>query len=324
MLALAPAAPIVSAVARRILLLITDLEIGGTPTVVREVGTRLHEPERGVHVEVACLAEWGPVADQISAAGVTVTALDARGGRELLRTTRRLRELVREHRIDTVFSFLVHANVVAALASRKLGGVRFLQSIQTIQPRPRWHWLAQRWAQRHAERIVVPSSAIVNAAAKRSGIAPSKFVVIPNAVDASAFPRVEVFAGPRIRAGYLGRLDPAKNPGMLIRAFEYACMEEAELHYFGDGPQRASLDRTDAWWKLNMPEVAGRVFFHGAVQRPQDALARMDILWMPSHVEGFGLVLIEAMACGLPVIACKAHGPAAIVAGWKDRLAHAA
>ena len=293
--------------ARRILLLITDLEIGGTPTVVRELATRLHDPATGVHVEVACLAKWGPVADLIKAAGVTVTALNARAGRELLRTTRRLRELVREHRIDTVFSFLVHSNVVAALASRKLRGVRFLQSIQTIQPRPRWHWLAQRWAQRHAERIVVPSGAIVNAAAKRSGIAPSKFVVIPNAVDPNAFPRVEVFAGPRVRAGYLGRLDPAKNPGMLIRAFEYACVEEAELHYFGDGPER-SLDRADAWWKSNSPEVVGRVFFHGAVPRPQDALALMDVLWMPSHVEGFGLVLIEAMASGVPVVATAAGG----------------
>jgi len=67
------------------------------------------------------LAEWGPVADQIKAAGVTVTALNARGRRELLRTTRRLRELVREHRIDTVFSFpfpgraFVETNYIANL-----------------------------------------------------------------------------------------------------------------------------------------------------------------------------------------------------------------
>jgi len=119
-------------VARRILLLITDLEIGGTPTVVRELATRLHDPATGVHVEVACLAKWGPVADLIKAAGVTVTALNARGSRELFRTTSRLRELAREHRIDTVFSFLVHANFIAARASRKLPGVRFLQSIQTV------------------------------------------------------------------------------------------------------------------------------------------------------------------------------------------------
>jgi hypothetical protein len=49
---------------RRILLLITDLEIGGTPSVVRELAIRLHDPPRVV-VDVACLSAWGPTADQI-------------------------------------------------------------------------------------------------------------------------------------------------------------------------------------------------------------------------------------------------------------------
>src|SRR4051812_48473594 len=105
---------------RRILLLITDLQIGGTPTVVRELATRLNDPAGGVHVEVACLSKWGPVADQIRDAGVTVTALDATRSSQLPAVVGRLRRLVREHSIDTVFSFLFHANAVAALASRRL------------------------------------------------------------------------------------------------------------------------------------------------------------------------------------------------------------
>jgi glycosyltransferase involved in cell wall biosynthesis len=299
---------------RRILLLITDLEIGGTPTVVRELALRLREPSR-VEVEVACLKGWRPVADQLREAGVTVTAFGARRARELPSMAKRLRALVRERRIDTVFSFLVHANVVAALAASKLPGVRFLQSIQTVQRRPRWHWWAQRWAHRRAGRIVVPSTAIVTAAAARSGIPASKCVVIPNAVDLADFPRVEVFSGPVLRAGYLGRLDPAKSPELLLNSLQFACMEGAELHYFGDGPARAAIESGAV--KMGL---ADRVHFHGVVQRPQEALAQMDVLWLPSTVEGFGLVLIEAMASGVPVVACATGGVMDIVTDEQNGL----
>jgi glycosyltransferase involved in cell wall biosynthesis len=67
---------------------------------------------------------------------------------------------------------------------------------------------------------------------------------------------------------------------------------------------------------------AKRVFLAGwrpHEQLPQ-ALNSSDLLVLPSVAEAFGLALIEAMACGLPVIACAAHGPAEIVrdgqSGW--------
>jgi glycosyltransferase involved in cell wall biosynthesis len=292
---------------RRILLLITDLEIGGTPTVVRELATRLRAPPEA-EIEVACLKGWGPVADQIRSAGIEVTAFGARRAWQLPSVVRRLRRLVRERGINTVFSFLVHANAVAALASRKLPGVRFIQSIQTIQPRPRWHWWVQRWAAQRAERIVVPSNAIV-AFACRHDMERARFVAIPNAVDCNAFDSVEVFRGPKIRAGYLGRLDRAKNPAILIRALEFAAIDEAELHYFGDGPERRVLEAVAMG-------LEHRVQLRGAVVRPQEALKHMDVLWLPSCVEGFGLVVIEAMASGVPVVACAAGGVLDVV---KDR-----
>src|SRR5207237_866450 len=87
------------------------MAIGG-----RGLARRLQAPPEG-GVEGAGLAKWGPVADQIKAAGLPVTSLDARGPRHLPRVVRRLRTLVRERGVDTVFSFLVHANFVAALVS---------------------------------------------------------------------------------------------------------------------------------------------------------------------------------------------------------------
>ena len=118
---------------KRILLLITDLEIGGTPTVVRELAVRLRE-SGDMHVEVACLSKWGPVADQLRDAGVTVTALGASGARDIVSSVMRLVRLVHEHRIDTLFSFLMHANVVAAIVKVLTPKLRNIQAIQTTQP----------------------------------------------------------------------------------------------------------------------------------------------------------------------------------------------
>ncbi|MGH7215300.1 MAG: glycosyltransferase [Tepidisphaeraceae bacterium] len=300
---------------RRILLLITDLEIGGTPTVVRELAIRL---TRGTdaHVEVACLAKWGPVATQLREAGIAVHAIGASGPLDLVRVTRDLVRFIHERRFDTVFSFLVHANTIAALASRFCRDVRFQQSIQTTQPKPRWHWKLQAIAHHAAERVVVPSMSAGRAARAWADVPAGKLVVIPNAVDADAFARSPVPAlDPRpYPVGFIGRLDPVKRVPMLIEALagRAARRGDVHLHIFGDGPERPLVEgaiaglRAESW-----------VTMHGAVPRPQEALSRVGLLVLPSSAEGFGLVLIEAMAAGVPVVAAG-------VAGVRDVVRHGA
>src|SRR5580693_8968176 len=119
----------------RLLLVITDLEIGGTPTVVRELSTRL-TVGGAAHVEVASLAPWGPVASQIVSRGITVHALGAKGPRDLPGVIWKLRKLIVERQFSVVFSFLMHANAVAAACRVFTPGLRWIQSIQTTQPWP--------------------------------------------------------------------------------------------------------------------------------------------------------------------------------------------
>ncbi len=286
---------------RRILLLITDLEIGGTPTVVRELATRLHEPGK-VEVQVACLKSRGPVADQIEAAGVRVTTFDARSSLHLPSTVRRLRELVTQQSIDTVFSFLVHANAVASIAARKLPGVRFVQSIQTTQPYPRWHWIVQKWTQGAADKVVVPSPSAARVAYEWSDVPTEKITIIPNAVDVNPARLPQRRDDGNVHIGFLGRLDPVKRIPDLIDAMSLLDPRFV-LDVFGDGAQRASIQRI-----IRDKGLAERVRLHGVSAQPQVAISGMHVLVLPSEAEGFGLVLIEAMAQGVPVVATDVDG----------------
>jgi glycosyltransferase involved in cell wall biosynthesis len=287
----------------RILLLVTDLKIGGTPTVVRELAVRLapHVRAGGADVQVASLASRGPVSEEISAAGITVHALDARGPHDA-RVVARLHKLIAREKIDTVFSFLVHANAAAAAVSLLARNVRFIQSIQTTQPEPKWHWKVQKMAGRAAEKIVVPSPSVASVARKWCDVPEKKIVVIPNAIEPREFeglerPRDEV----QFPIGFLGRLDPIKRIGDLVKAMRN--VPRGHLHIFGEGPERGEIEHTVIQLGLKT-----RVTLYGAVQRPQEALSKIRLLVLPSAAEGFGLVLIEAMAAGIPVVAADVMG----------------
>ena len=317
------------ATARRILLLITDLQIGGTPTIVRELAVRLNSPPQVV-VEVACLGGRGPVVEQLEAAGIHVVPLGAPGSGDF-RVIARLARLIRDRGYDTVFSFLMHANAVAAAASVGCPGVRFLQSIQTTQPHPRWHWRVQSLAHHAADRIVVPSESVAWAAEHWSDVPRAKLDVIANAVDAGAVieemhgrddratgeaqrgtavsavleeqhGRDARATGEAIPIGFIGRLDPIKRIGDLIDA-AHLLDSRIAVHLFGEGRERGRIEE-----QVRRLSLQSRVFLHGAVDRPQEALRKIDLLVLPSAAEGFGLVLIEAMAAGVPVVATNVPG----------------
>ncbi len=289
----------VQTVGTRALFLVTDLEIGGTPRVVRDLAIRLRGPD--LSTAVACVAPWGPVAGELVLAGVRVIELGATSSFQLPRV---VKDLVGHARgFDVVFSFLVHANTVAAIASGFRREVRFLQSIQTTQAQPRWHWHLQGLIERAADKIVVPSASVAGVARRWSHIEPHRIAVIQNAIDVTSFERLGLtpFRAPVTRVGFIGRLDPIKRVPDLVEAV--GRLENAELHLFGQGEDRGRIEES-----IRRHRVADRSTLHGAIATPHEALRQIDVLVLPSDAEGFGLVLIEAMAAGIPVIATDVPG----------------
>lgn len=298
---------------RRLLFAITDLELGGTPTVVKELAIRLSQY---ASIEVTCLKPAGPVGDELTSRGVPVHSLGVQRVSELRFAIRKMMELVNGGQFDTLFSFLVHANFVASRVRTAIPTLRCFQSIQTTQPRPRWHWWLQSQIHRAAERIVVPSESVANRAVERSGVPRERIVVISNAVDAERFAavdRVEARDG-LFRVGFVGRLDPVKNVPDLITAL-CSLPRHVRPEIFGDGAMRPTLSALIARTGLQ-----DRVTLHGATTDPRPAYAQMDVLVLPSSAEGFGVVLIEAMASRVPVIGTDVDGIRDVISAEQNGL----
>lgn len=279
--------------------LVTDLEIGGTPRVVRDLAIRLRSSD--IFTSVACLAPWGPVAGELLEAGVRVTELGATSSLHLPRAVRDVVRLARQ--VDVVFSLLIHANTVASIASAFKHDVRFIQSIQTTQPTPRWHWYLQGLIERGAEKIVVPSESVAIVAGQWSHIARDRIEVIPNAIDVDNFSRMNLqpFGQPWTRVGFIGRLDPVKRVPDLVEAV--SLLERAELHIYGIGEHESQIRSA-----IHRFDINPRATLHGETKSAHEALRQIDTLVLPSDAEGFGLVLIEAMAAGIPVVATDVGG----------------
>ena len=81
----------------------------------------------------------------------------------------------------------------------------------------------------------------------------------------------------------------------------------------GDGP-----DRPKAEWLANTHDIAGDVLFVGKQNDMSELLAVSDILLLPSELESFGLVALEAMACEVPVIATRVGGIPEVVRDGVD------
>ena len=124
--------------------------------------------------------------------------------------------------------------------------------------------------------------------------------------DAEA--RVKVRSALRISDGdivflFLGRLN--RDKGVLDLAAAFSGIDNSEAHLLVIGPDEERMG-------LQMLQLAGgnagRVHFVGFAAKPEEYLAAADVLCLPSYREGFGNVVIEAAAVGIPAIGSRIYG----------------
>ncbi|MEP6808643.1 MAG: glycosyltransferase [Chthoniobacterales bacterium] len=234
-------------------------------------------------------------------------------------------KFLRAARPDAVYSAPEFANLLIAVALVMAGSsARFFPSFHAAASLPserlgaRLAVLMSRLVAYRATKAVAVSRGVGRDIAAR-GISLTKIAVIGNPValptssEQISLDHVSALAdmgnGPVIVSA--GRLVAVKDHRTLLAAFaELRRHRPARLVIFGEGPLRAALIAYAA--EL---DIQGSVLFPGYVNDPACCFAVADVFVLSSTSEGFGNVLVEAMAAGVPVVSTDApHGPREILA----------
>ncbi|HSL52672.1 MAG TPA: glycosyltransferase family 4 protein [Candidatus Deferrimicrobiaceae bacterium] len=300
----------------RVLELLVSTDLGGGPAHVRDLVAGLAGDEFQFTVAGP---PGGAYEGEFTALGARFVSV--RSDRLSPAVLRRVVRLIREHRIEIVHSHGKGAGLYGRIAAR-LTGAAAIHTFHGIHYRsyPRLYLTVERYLARHGYAVVHVSASQAREA-QALGLAPAgRSRLVVNGVDAARV-RAAIAREPLSRAalgldpgalvlGTVARFDPVKGLDVLLRAFAQvlARRPNAQLLLVGDGPEAARL--RDLAGALGL---AGRAVFAGPVKDAARGLPALDLYVSASHREGLPLALLEAMVCGLPVLATRVPGHVDVV-----------
>jgi glycosyltransferase involved in cell wall biosynthesis len=309
---------------KRIAIYIPSLRGGGAERVMVMLANAFISYGYSVDL-VLCEAEGSYIKD----VSVEVTIIDL-GSQRVTTSLPGLIRYLRRAKPSALLSAMVHANIIAVLATYMARtDTRLVVSehntlkslLETV------HWLrrekifpfAMRLIYPQADGIVAVSKGVADELAVITNISCEKIDVIYNpviinqpithhAINKTIHSWFEADQPPVILSA--GRLTRQKDFTTLIYAFaELLTKYQARLVILGEGEQRNALEQLIQ--KLN---ISGKILLPGFVNNPREWMQCSSLFALSSSWEGFGNVIVEAMACGLPIVSTDCpSGPAEIL-----------
>lgn len=305
-------------------LFVPSLTVGGAQRVTTTVANGL--AERGYEVDLLLSYNRGELAatvtEQVRVVDLETPQLPVIG---IGASVPALRSYLGRAEPDVLFSAMTYATVVVLAAAFRLDvdthlvGVEHTRFGRNLTVKERLvSTLAARWY-RSIDHVLAVSQGVADAVVERTRIDPERVSVQYNPVEVADIQRLseEPVDHPWLDGDHevvlsAGRLDSPKDYGTLVRAF--AAVDErrpdTRLVIAGTGPERDDL--------LELAESLGigdRLSLPGYVENPYRYMQRASVFALSSRYEGLPTVLIEALACGCPVVSTDCpSGPGEILA----------
>jgi glycosyltransferase involved in cell wall biosynthesis len=307
----------------RILFLSTSMGMGGADSQLLSAAREMIS--RGHDVLIVSMTPLGPMGQEARNTGIPTESLELKRGVPDPRGLTRLARLVRAWKPDVVHSHMVHANLLAR-ALRLVAPVPAL--VSTIHNIYEGGWLrmaAYRWTNGLVDHMTIVSEAASDHFVAK-GIVPQRLLtVIPNGVDPALFRTVPAEARQAFRRSVgldhefvwlaVGRFEIAKDYPNMLRAF--ARLRErhagAVLLLVGRGSLQAETEAMAGSLGLG-----GSVKFLGVRSDVPEIMSAADGYVMSSAWEGMPMVLLEAAAAGLPIVATTVGGNREVVLDGKS------
>ena len=242
-----------------------------------------------------------------------------------------LAKVIRQRKPDLIYTRMQYATFIANIARSIF---RFnvpivaneehnrKQEIMNLKNNKIARYLSEKrleFAYGSSDFVLVPTQGVKEDIVRAYRLNPSLVRVINNSVDIDQIRKslshtiqLPSWWNSSFKLVAFGRLAERKGHDFLLKVFgEVVKKSNSELIFIGDGEQKAELENM-----VSKMCLTGKVHFMGYVNNPYYYISKCNLFVMSSLWEGFGNVIIEAMACGLPVVVTNfKHGPHEILKG---------
>ena len=298
-----------------VLLLTTHLNAGGITSYLQTLAAGLVREGHSVWLG----SSGGERAADFERTGVRLVALNIKTKSEIspkiYLALGELRNLIDEHHIDVIHAQTRITQVMAALLNRTTGR----PNVATCHG-----FFKTRWNRRlfpcWGIRTIAISEPVVHHLQNDFRCPADRIALIPNGIDLQRFyvADEELRRATRARynlqdepvVGIIARLSDVKGIDILIKAMPQVCkaIPTVKLMIMGEGKEEALLKRL-----VEEHGLINTVQFIPEVADMAECLNMFDLFVMPSRQEGLGLSVLEAQACGLPVVASRVGGLVSII-----------